>query len=179
MWLGDIFGELSRRQSPCQSALWLGLRKFSLCSVLANIYNLYQLVNLFELINLHIHNLAKVLSWAFTLWRHPCRSWKKLASAWLLRRSSCSSIEEGFDPQDHGIRQHQRQLKYKCYKKEWFYNAEPLCEEEDSFIQYASKLKKKVIFCVNIFKSYITICDIMCSADENKVNSIPFSWKLY
>jgi hypothetical protein len=39
-----------------------------------------------------------------------------------------------------------------CYKKDWFYNAGPLCEEtgKSSFVQYTSKLLKK-------FQSYVML----------------------
>jgi hypothetical protein len=35
--------------------------------------------------------------------------------------------------------------------------------------------KKSKLFCLNIFKSYIRVCNIMVFADKNKVNSIPLS----
>jgi hypothetical protein len=47
----------------------------------------------------------------------------------------------------------------------------------NSFVGYWHKMVQ--LFCLNIFKSYFTICDIMFFADKNKVNSIPLSQKLY
>jgi hypothetical protein len=70
------------------------------------------------------------------------------------------------------VLQHRRQWKYvKYYEKEWFYNAEPLCE---NFL-YNTHKKKRNFFPLNIFKPYITIYDIMFFANKNKVNSIPLS----
>jgi hypothetical protein len=47
-----------------------------------------------------------------------------------------------------------------------------------SFVQHASKLppkKNSITFYLNIFKSYVTICDTMLFADKKKVNNIPLS----
>jgi hypothetical protein len=53
-------------------------------------------------VNVHIFNLAEALSWAFTLWRRPRRSWKEEPPlGYIERHPSAGSI-----PWERGIRQY-------------------------------------------------------------------------
>jgi hypothetical protein len=40
---------------------------------------------------------------------------------------------------------------------------------------YTIRIKKVLLFPLNFFKSYVTICDIMFFANKNKVNYVPLS----
>jgi hypothetical protein len=46
---------------------------------------------------------------------------------------------------------------------------------ETLFYSKQQNCQNKKTNCLNIFKSYIIICDIMFFADKNKANSIPLS----
>lgn len=65
------------------------------------------------------------------------------------------------------VLQHQRQGKYvKCYKKEWFYNAESLCEEMGNTLIKKKKKEKTITFffgCTfsNLMLQYVILCSLL------------------